>query len=350
MKSLNPRACFVMLAVGASFVTWACNGFSLSLSFVVPRQTAETNIQTVAMPAAAGLIVSNDNGSTRVVVDPAATQATVQITRVALAQTQAEADDLLAEIVVTVDEPDGADNNLRITAPKPAGVTNSTGDFQFEFEDDELIVTGILSAERVALVRLKITLPPIHAVQVTQGNGPVRGDGLDVDSALTATNGDIRTFGGMATLTLRTDKGRIEDRTHTGNVDALTANGAIEVVGMRGNALLRTSNGRIQVDDHRGSIDAAATNGGLEIELDALAVGESVLGRATNGRIDLNLPRDIDAQLRAAVGNGSVSFDASDFLAVNGSITTKLVNVALNNGGPSIDVETNNGLIDVDGR
>jgi hypothetical protein len=338
------------LAMGMSLVMWACNGFSLSLSFVIPRQVVDTKTQSAAMPAGAGLIIENGSGSTRVTVDPAATQATIQITRVALAETLDDANDLLDDIVVTVDEPDGADNNLRILAPKPAGVTDSTGEFQFEFEDDELIVTGILSARRVALVRLKITIPPVHAVQVSQGNGPVRGDGLDADSALSANNGDVRVFNARATMTLRTENGRIEDRSHTGNVDAMANNGPIELVGMRGSALLRTVNGRVQIDDHRGSIDVATQNGGLEIELDALAVGESVLGRSSNGRIDLNLPRDIAAQLRAAVGNGAVSFDASDFDAVNGSITSKLVTVALNGGGPSIDVETGNGLVDVDGR
>lgn len=294
---------------------WACEGFSLNITFVTPKRATTSETRNAAMPADAGLVVNNENGSTHIIVDPAATQAQIEITRIALAEDQAGADELLTKIVVTVTPPTAEDNTLRIDAPRPPEATGSGNDFDFELSEDVLVITGVLSTKAVAIVELRITLPPAHAVSATQTKGFLRAAGLDRASALTATNGSIRVLDAIAAVTAQTDNGFI----HTRN--------------------------------HAASLDARARNGSLEIDVQALAADQQIVGRTQNGHIELDVPHDIDARLSAVTENGIIGFDDIDFDHIADlTHTSTTVTATLNDGGPTINLRTENGLIDIDGH
>ena len=73
--------------------------------------------------------------------------------------------------------------------------------------------------------------------------------------------------------------------------------------------------------------------------------------RTDNGRIEAHLPPDIDAELTATTQNGLVNFDIRDFdLVQNASATLRRVTATLNDGGPPIELEVDNGRIDIDAR
>jgi len=294
---------------------WACEGFILNITFVAPKRAEATETQNAAMPADAGLVVNNENGSTHIIVDPAATQAEIEITRIAIAEDQAAADDLLTKIVVTVTLPTAEDNNLRISAPKPPEATGNDNDFNFELSEDVLVITGVLKTKAVAVVELRITLPPAHAVDATQTNGFLRAAGLDRASSLTGENTSIRVLDATAAVTAETDTGFIHTRNHAASLDARTRNGS------------------------------------LEIDVQALAAGQQIVGRTQNGHIELDVPHDIDAQLSAVTENGIVGFDDIDFDHIADlTHTSTTVTATLNDGGPTIDLRTENGLIDIDGH
>ncbi|MBN2561284.1 MAG: hypothetical protein JXQ75_10180 [Phycisphaerae bacterium] len=308
-----------------------CESFTLSLTFAVPERAEDTDSETAAMPDGAKLVVSNENGSTRVTVDPDATEATIEITRIALGDGQEEADALLADIVVTVTAPTTEDNTLYVDAPKPASATGTTGDLDFTLVDDELSITGIVNSRRVALVRLRITIPSGHAVEVMNDNGAIRAVSLDTDSKLEARNGSVRAMGATANLDIGTHNGQIVVEDNIGSVNIVS------------------HNGQVIIEDHSGSIDAETRNGQLSIEVRALGAGQEILGRTHNGVVKLELPPDLSADLRAETENGIVAFDEEDFDNVTTTTHTvrKLV-ATLNDGGPTIDVATNNGLIRID--
>jgi hypothetical protein len=293
----------------------SCESLNINIRFVRPERAEDTSTQTAAMPAGAKLVVNNDNGSTRVTVDPSAAEASITIKRVALGSDQAEADALLAEIVVTVTAPTAENNVLQIDAPKPAGATGGTSDLDFTLVDDELSITGILGAKRVAIVELRIVIPPGHEVEVNNTNGAVRAVDLDAAGRLTSTNGSIRAIDAAAALTIA------------------------------------TTNGGINVEGHRGSLDASTDNGSIDIEVRTLAADQHVDGHADNGRINLDLPSDIGAALTAETDNGFVSFREHDFDAATVAVRTfRHVVATLNAGGPTIDVRTDNGEIRIDGN
>ncbi|MFQ5423057.1 MAG: DUF4097 domain-containing protein [Phycisphaerae bacterium] len=293
----------------------ACDSFTLTLTFVTPEQAKSVDTQTVALPDGARVVINNDTGSTRISVDPAATEATVQITKVAFGEDQAAADDLLSQIVVTMTPPTPEDNTLRIDAPRPPQATGNSQDFQASLVNDELNVTAILGGNLVSTVRLRITLPPGHGVDVTQQTGYVRATDLDTDSTLQTDNGSVRVTDATTAVTVRTD------------------------------------NGSVDIEDHAGSLDVRTDNGRVRIQVRSLAPDQQILARTDNGFISIELPRDIDAELSAMTDNGAVRLDIQAFDLVNNlSATRRSVSATLNAGGPRIDLNTDNGVIGIESR
>src|SRR5437764_14255585 len=74
-------------------------------------RAVDTETQTLDMPAGAALMVTNDTGMTQVSIDPAATQATIEVTRRAFSTSVQAATDLLDAITVSVKPPSAANNN-----------------------------------------------------------------------------------------------------------------------------------------------------------------------------------------------------------------------------------------------
>jgi hypothetical protein len=293
----------------------ACESVDLSILFIAPASVEATRTQTVTLSDGAKVVVNNDNGSTVVKVDSEAAKATIKITRIAFAQDKTTADTLLGNIVVTVTQPGSSDNTLTIDAPCPASATDDLSNFTADFSDDEMDVTKILMAQQVAVVRLVVTLPPGFDVEVTHKNGLVQATGLDAAGQLTVGSGKV------------------------------------EVLESPGDVTVRLTDGQVEVSDHEGSLDAAVTNGAITIGVAGLSSTEQILADATNGQVALTLPQDIDADLIARTKQGTVAFSKSDFDAVSDfTQTLQSVSATLNGGGPTIDVQTQNGLVSVAGQ
>lgn len=303
------------VAAVAGLLTTGCNGFNFSFTFIVPKKAEASDTQNVALPDGARVMVNNEIGSTRVTVDPNATQAKIEITRTALADTQEEADDLLTKIVVTVTPPTAEDNTLKIDAPKPAEATGHRADFDVTVQDDEINVVAISATTLVAQVRLRITLPPGHGVDVVQGTGNIRAVALDTASSLKATTGSVRTLGANADVT----------------IDVTT--------------------GAVEVEAHRGSLDVDIATGALNVQIIGLAGDDQVVARIETGGIDIVLPEDIGCVLKALVEVGAIDFRARDFDRVQITTQTRSVlDVMLGDGGPLVDLRTEVGGIDIDSQ
>lgn len=311
------RFCLSLVAVaGVGLLAGSsCGGLQLNLNFKIPKRAQDSNSRMVTMPAGASLVVVNDVGSTRVTVDPAATKATVEVTRTAYADTQAAADDLLAKIVVTITEPTPGDNVLGISAPKPAEASDSGADFSVTTNEDEVTVISINNAVLVAQVQLRITLPPNTAVDVTQKNGPIRAVTLDTDSRLETTNGSIRALGSEAKITGLTDVGAIV------------------------------------VSSHRGGLDLSTHAGSITAEVLDLNTSESLIARTETGAIDVTLPRGVDADLEALTETGSIDFSKRRFTATSNVVQTRsTLSATLNDGGAVIDLRAEVGSIEINSR
>jgi len=288
---------------------------SCTITIVTPESVTSTETETVALPAGATVVVSNQLGTTTVNVDDDAVQATIRIVRLAYAGSEEQAQALLAEMEVDITEPTPQDNRLVITAAAIESAASDDGDFNMIVNGDDIVISSIFANARVANYRITVTLPPAHGVQVTHENGVIRATGLDTTSTLTGTATSIRLSDCAADVTVQTEAGDIEAASHAGSLDATI---------QAGSAVLDFS-------------DLDADN---VVDVDV-----------ASGSISVDLPPDVHADLQAGASLGVVSFDEADFTTV-GLITDTMsfVNATLNGGGATIDLHTDVGSIFVDAR
>lgn len=288
---------------------------SCTITLVTPEMVTSTETRNVTLPAGASVVVSNELGTTKVQVEETATQATVQIVRVAYAASEEDAEDLLAEMEVAITEPTGGDNRLVVTAKAVEGATSDEGEFNMVVNDDDVVITRVFSRARVAKYRITVTLPPGHGVEVIQKVGLVKASGLDTASTLDGAAATVVAQSCTAALTASADAGDVK------------------------------------VTSHRGSLNAAVSAGSAVIDIVALAADDVVDVAVDAGSIDIDLPAGVGADLDAATSIGSVHFDENDFTAVTVTTDTLMHVVAeLNGGGAEIDLQTDVGNIIIDSR
>lgn len=127
------------------------------------------------------------------------------------------------------------------------------------------------------------------------------------------------------------------------DIEATSTNGGIYINSVQGKIRLRTTNGKINAESLKGLVSARTTNGSVKIEIDEVRVDEEMEFMTTNGSITLNVPDNINCDIRAKTTNGSIRTDFP--LEVQGKYGSKRLSGKINNGGPLIFIETTNGSI-----
>ncbi len=128
------------------------------------------------------------------------------------------------------------------------------------------------------------------------------------------------------------------------HVDLRTVNGGVRLENVGGEVRASSTNGGVRGRIASASlIDARTTNGGVALELTgALSPQGTVTLTSVNGGVELKVPQDTSAQVRARCTNGRVSVDDLPFTA-EGEQTRRRVDGNLNGGGGRIELQTTNG-------
>ena len=137
------------------------------------------------------------------------------------------------------------------------------------------------------------------------------------------------------------------------NVRTQTVNGDVTVDGIEGRLVANTTNGKVSGKNLAGGVEARTTNGDTVIDVANIREDPIVL-RATNGSIKLSLPSTADANVLATSTNGEVSITGFAFEPTGEQGPergrNRRVRGRLNQGGPSIELQTTNGGISVTPR
>jgi DUF4097 and DUF4098 domain-containing protein YvlB len=191
---------------------------------------------------------------------------------------------------------------------------------------------------------LRVEVPAGARVFAETTNGPIRTEGLDSFQSLKtsdakievrtgrgeihaeSSNGSIRAEIEDATLRAATSNAGLEIKARNSEIDLTTSNGVIEVEIDGGSVRARSSSGRIEIEGRAARADAETTNGAIEmefgdapvhaharttngaIEFEGRPSAISVL-RTTNGRIEVEVPRDAQLWVEASTTNGSIRHD-----------------------------------------
>ncbi len=162
-------------------------------------------------------------------------------------------------------------------------------------------------------------------VQTSDGNvtaqnvsGHVHFSTADGNITATETHGDVR---------LHTGDGHIEGTGFDGTLDANTGDGNIGIAGRFDSLSLKTGDG---------NIEARVANGSK--------VASTWTIRSGDGHIDLRIAPDLNANVEARTGDGSITLDVPNF-AVSGSLSHSSVHGKLNAGGGTLSVSSGDGSI-----
>lgn len=128
----------------------------------------------------------------------------------------------------------------------------------------------------------------------------------------------------------------------TMNVDASNVNGGIAVTDVTGKHELETVNGKIEVSRCAGSLDASTTNGSIHAELTKVTRGQALRFETTNGRIDVQVPKDLAVDVDAGTTNGAIS---SDLPVSTKHFEKNSLRGTINGGGTPLRMRTTNGGI-----
>lgn len=274
-------------------------GFFRSLLAGIPwseRAEATSTLRLKAPPEGASLRIENANGRTYVRAEDR-DDIVVQAHKSARAENQEEAERLVEKI----------------------RVASSEGG-----EGLELLVEIPRRWNRHGNVNLEVQVPRELPIQIQSSNGSVAVEGV---------RGRVKA---------RSSNGSVCVRDVVGDIDVATSNGKVRCVSTCGRLVARSSNRKIEIEEHTGSVDAMTSNGTIQASIEALGP-EGIVLATSNGRIVLDLPEEIDAELDVRVDNGVIRNHRE--LSETTRDSAGRVRGRLGRGGAPIRLRTSNGSI-----
>ena len=131
----------------------------------------------------------------------------------------------------------------------------------------------------------------------------------------------------------------------TADLDSINnVNGEVEVIGVEGKIFVDTVNGSAEVSGTRAPVHAQTVNGNITVKWNDFPDSGTVKMETVNGSLEVELPANANADVRASSLNGSVRTDFP--VTVHGWVSRKLEG-RIGSGGPTIDLNTVNGAIEI---
>ena len=125
-----------------------------------------------------------------------------------------------------------------------------------------------------------------------------------------------------------------------------TVNGPIEITGVHGRVTASSVNGRIGARGLRNEVEMSAVNGGINVDFATVADMQDIRLEAVNGTVDLVLPDNVSASIKASAVNGRISNEFG-LAADNSGWIGHDLDGRLGTGGARIKLHTVNGAIKI---
>jgi DUF4097 and DUF4098 domain-containing protein YvlB len=209
------------------------------------------------------------------------------------------------------------DKNLHITATQ---------------QGDQLVLSARIVETRFFMLgnsrklRIEVRMPKDGDVRIETGDGGINVANLSGDVDLRSGDGNLQVSALKGVVHMKTGDGAINGDGLDGKVDAVTGDGRVRLEG-RFDAL------KVKTGD--GSVEASAQTGSKVDSEWNIQTGD--------GRIEMTLPKDLQADVKASSGGGRVSSDIP--LAVQGEFSKSSVHGKMNGGGAPLTIHTGDGSI-----
>ena len=203
-------------------------------------------------------------------------------------------------------------------------------------DDDECSDTGLRSDRRSRNWSRNFRPPSLNVtIRVPAG----------VRLAVHSGNGDISVTGAHAELIARSGNGRVRVTGTAGEVDAASGNGEVTVDNVRGPVSANSGNGDVRVSTVQGPVSARSGNGDLLVRMTELKIADDMEFTTGNGRIEVTVPAEFNADIDASTGNGGIRTDFP--IQVSGRISKTRLRGTIGQGGRRLRLITGNGEIEI---
>lgn len=211
----------------------------------------------------------------------------------------------------------------------------------------------------------ELLLPKNIATTVKTSGGNVSAESLQAELNLHTSGGNIAAKHIEAPLNAKTSGGNVKLSNVTGDTYAHTSGGNIVIADLHGKGDFHTSGGRIKISGEVPALKARTSGGSIEVDLKT-ALTEPLELNTSGGSISATLESGLSAPAKLSTSGGSVSLwipedQAFDLYAktnggsVNlrhpgtfqGKLERKRIDGSINGGGPSINLSTNGGGIQI---
>ncbi len=196
---------------------------------------------------------------------------------------------------------------------------------------------------RHASIDYEITVPPDTALQAHSGSGNVEVAGIRSPAQVTTGSGDIRGHDLGRGLKAQTGSGNIRVEDTAAPLDAQTGSGDIEAsLTGSGDINAHTGSGTIQLRGVKGGLKAQTGSG--NIEADGAVAGPWEL-HSGSGNVRLAVGSSTGFNLNVHTSSGSIHSELP--ITVQGSMGEKQLSGTVKGGGPTVEVSTSSGDIEI---
>jgi DUF4097 and DUF4098 domain-containing protein YvlB len=175
-------------------------------------------------------------------------------------------------------------------------------------------------------IKVELHVPRELELEVTTGDGNVIAQNVAGQVHFSTGDGNVTATAVRGDIRLHTGDGHIEGSNLDGTLDANTGDGNLHISGRFDSLSLKTGDG---------NIEAQAGNGSK--------VANSWTIRSGDGHINMRIPADLNANLDAHTGDGSITLDVP--IMVAGSLNHSSVHGKLNAGGGTLSITSGDGSI-----
>jgi len=134
---------------------------------------------------------------------------------------------------------------------------------------------------------------------------------------------------------------------HTRLANISSVNGRVVIDDVSGDIAASCVNGEMQVRDVAGSLKLSAVNGRIAAELVSLGRGQSVSLNGVNGRIEVILPADADADVSVDTVNGHITSEFPSLIVKKDFPIGQHLKSTLGKGGANVKAYSVNGSISI---
>jgi hypothetical protein len=147
-------------------------------------------------------------------------------------------------------------------------------------------------------------------------------------------------------LEMQGSDGRVSISGVKGPILARTSDGSLDIDGVDGNLEARTSDGKMRVSGRFDKLDLQSSDGGImATALPGSKVAESWSLHASDGRVELRIPENLNANVSLHTSDGHIDVDVP--LSVSGRLGTHDIQGKMGAGGELLDIHTSDGSIHV---